>query len=205
MEGFLVCIEGIDGAGKHTQVEMLADALRKKGVEAKVYTYPDYNSDYGKMIDRYLHGHLKLNVDEQVLLHLADKVKDNMQVKKDIDSGAVVIMDRYFYSTIAYQCAAGFDYARAKKLVDLMNTNVPSVVFYIDIPIDLVAERKARQKGYTDKNERDTKYQRDVKEVYDRMVDEKYATRWVKVDGAQEIDAVHAKIMAELKKSGLEA
>lgn len=205
MEGFMVCVEGIDGAGKHTQVEMLSNALSKKGVVAKVYTYPDYNSDYGKMIDRYLHGHLKLNVDEQILLHLADKVKDNIQVKKDIDSGAVVIMDRYFYSTIAYQCAAGFDYARAKKLVDLMNTNVPSVVFYIDIPIDLVAARKAKQKGYTDRNEGDMKYQRDVKEVYDRMIGEKYATTWIKVDGTLKIDDVHAKIMSELKRSGLEA
>lgn len=205
MEGFLVCIEGIDGAGKHTQVEMLANELKKKGIEAKVYTYPDYNSDYGKMIDRYLHGHLRLNVDEQILLHLADKVKDNMQVRKDIESGAVVIMDRYFYSTIAYQCAAGFDYERAKKLVDLMNTNVPSVVVYIDIPIDLVAERKAKQKGYTDKNERNTKYQLDVKGVYDKMMGEKYATKWVKVDGTQKILDVHAKIMSELKKSGLKA
>src|SRR5271170_3818685 len=188
MSGILICVEGVDGAGKHTQTEMLADALKKKGIDARTYTYPDYSSDYGKMIDRYLHGHLKLNVDEQILLHLADKVKDSIPVKKDLDKGSVVIMDRYFYSTIAYQCAGGFDYARAKKLVDLMNVNIPSIIFFIDIPIELVADRKAKQKGFTDRNERNTKYQSDVKALYEKMIGEGYSAKWVKIDGTQSIE-----------------
>src|SRR5277367_4849664 len=183
MPGNLICVEGVDGAGKQTQVELLANAFKGNGANVKTYTYPDYSSDYGKMIDRYLHGHLTLNVDEQILLHLADKVKDNIQVKKELDKGACVIMDRYFYSTIDYQCAAGFDYARAKKLVDLMNVNIPSVIVYIDIPVELVAERKAKQKGFTDRNERDTSYQRKVKAFYDKMMAESYSTKWIRVDG----------------------
>ena len=42
----LVCVEGVDGAGKHTQAEMLAKALQENGIASKIYTYPDYNSAY---------------------------------------------------------------------------------------------------------------------------------------------------------------
>ncbi|MDE1767955.1 MAG: dTMP kinase [Candidatus Micrarchaeota archaeon] len=203
MKGVLVCIEGIDGAGKHTQAELLAKALREKGIESKIYTYPDYDSDYGKMIDRYLNGHLKLNVDELILLHLADKVKDGTDIKKQIDKGIVVITDRYYYSTIAYQCAGGFDYERAKDLVDLMNSNAPDVIFYLDIPIEIVADRKSKQKGFIDKNERNTNYQRDVKGVYERMLKEGYSSKWVKIDGTLPVQEVHKKMLDTLSKNGI--
>ena len=116
----------------------------------------------------------------------------------------MVIMDRYFYSTIAYQCAGGFDYERAKKLVDLMNVNIPAVTIYLDIPIELVAERKARQKGYTDKNERNTQYQNDVKAIYDRMINEGYSTKWARVDGTREVDEVHANVLSALRENGID-
>lgn len=203
MSGTLLCIEGIDGAGKHTQAEMLAEAVKHAGLNSKVYTYPDYNSDYGKMIDRYLHGHLTLNVHEQMLLHLADKVKDNPNVKQDLMNGAVVIMDRYFYSTIAYQCAAGFDYEKAKTLVDLMIANIPSVILYLDIPTELVADRKKKQKGFTDRNERDINFQKDVRRIYEMMIGEKYSSEWVRIDGTKPANEVHDRIIEVLKGRGL--
>ena len=55
IEGKIIAIEGIDGAGKKTQSEMLVEYLKGKGVSAEVLSFPDYNHPLGMVISDYLH------------------------------------------------------------------------------------------------------------------------------------------------------
>lgn len=201
MEGMLICFEGIDGSGKATQSQLLKKELEAKGRKCMLLSYPDYTSEYGKMIDRHLHGGATLSVPELFLLFLADMLKDSDRVNGAIAKGQVVIMDRYFYSTIAYQCAAGFDYERAKAIEAAAGLTVPSVVLYLDIPASLTHERKMKQKQAADRNESNMKYMDAVRAFYGKLLSERYSrARWVRIDGTETIEQIQEEIMKEIGK-----
>ena len=199
MKGKIICFEGIDGAGKKTQSALLMKHLRKKGINAKVYSYPDYSSKYGKIIHRYLTGKFKLGRKEHFVLFLVDIAKDIKSIRDDLKTDKTVIMDRYFYTALAYICPSGLDYAEAKRFADSMGFEQPSAVFYLDIPTRLTSERKSAKKGGLDKFERNQKFLGDVKKVYEKMRKEKYGcNRWIMIDASKNITAVHRGVLKAL-------
>ena len=175
---------------------MLSRKLGKMGIRSRIYTYPDYSSAYGKMIHGYLNGNAKLGREEHFLLFLMDIMKDRDSIKKDLKEGRVLIMDRYFYTAISYICPSGLDYGRAKRFVELMNFDAPSIVFYLRVSTALSAKRKRRQKGKLDKFESDDRYLKKAGGFYDRMFDEKYMCRsWISIDSTPSAEQVHVKIL----------
>lgn len=205
MPALVVCFEGIDAAGKRTQADLLARALEKMGIKSSVYSYPDYAFDYGRLILRFLHGELKLSQDELFFLYIVDMAKDKERRAADLASGKVVILDRYFYSDIAYQCAAGFDYARAEEAVRVMDLKPPEIIFYIDIDPKAAAERKRREKGTLDAYESNTEFLDRVRVSYQKVIgDHSKEAKWIMIDGSSSIQDVHGKVMdALLKEAGL--
>ncbi len=202
MDGIFICIEGNDGSGKTTQVGMLRDALWSAGIEAKVYSYPTHDSRYGRIIrDEFLTGKVELSVEEQFLLYLLDMQADKKKISEDLKSGKVVITDRYFISTIAYQSAGKFDYDKAKAVEELMELPRPDAIFYIDIPVLVAFERKMKQKGKTDRFEGARSYLTKVGEVYERLYSDGYGSgRWVKIDGLKSIENIHSIILNEVQE-----
>lgn len=201
-KGNIICFEGIDGAGKRTQAALLMKKLRASGVRSKVYSYPDYASEYGKIIDGYLHGKMKLGRTEHFLLFLIDIMKDGESLKKDLQKGNDIIMDRYFYTALAYICPSGLDYKRARGFIELMDFVRPSIVFYLDMPSELTSSRKKKQKGSLDKFEKNQKFLKDVKKVYERMFTERYAcNKWIRIDASRPITEVHNDIIRILGKN----
>ncbi|MCL5008656.1 MAG: dTMP kinase [Candidatus Marsarchaeota archaeon] len=196
MKGIFVCIEGNDGSGKTTQVGLLRDSLWKKGIDTSVYSYPTHDSRYGRIIrDEFLTGKAELSVEEQFLLYLLDMQADKKRIISDLEGGKVVITDRYFISTIAYQSAGTFDYEKAKAVEEIMGLPRPDVIFYIDIPVLVAFERKMKQKGKTDRFEGARSYLTKVGGLYERLYDERYGSqKWVKIDGLRTIDKIHETI-----------
>lgn len=199
MRGLLVCFEGIDGAGKRTQAEMLDKWLRQEEFETRIYSYPDYGSRYGKMIREYLDGKMEMGVGEFFFLQMLDKEKDAAKITKERESGMVILADRYVDSQIAYQSAGGFNYEVAKKIVCLSGMPVPDLVFYIDVPVEVSAQRKMSQKGSLDRHEAFASYLQKVKGYYDILYKEN-RDFWVKIDGTKEIGAVHKDVVAAMEK-----
>jgi len=72
----LIDFEGIDGSGKMTQSKLLKNELLKRGFEIADFSYPDYDSEYGRRIKGFLDAKLNLSIDEQFLLYLIDIVKN---------------------------------------------------------------------------------------------------------------------------------
>ncbi len=107
--GRLIAFEGIDGSGKSTQIELLAETLRGEGFEVLLTREPT-DSSYGRRI-RELYSHRDaVSHEEELELFIADRRQHVAEViNPALESGKIVLTDRYFLSTAAYQGANGLD------------------------------------------------------------------------------------------------
>jgi dTMP kinase len=201
LRGKLFVIEGIDGTGKGTQLKLLEEHLSKRGLKVWYRHYPDYDCDYGRMIREYLDKKRILSgVEELFMLYLIDMIKDRAIVSDEIGAGKVLIMDRYFLSTIAYQSASGFDYQKAKSIEDLFALQKPDVVFYINLSVQEAMSRKQRQRvndenRNSDAHESDKGFQERICGFYEKMIREGFGTgKWVVLDGKETPEEIHRRI-----------
>ena len=100
--GRFIVFEGIDGAGKTTQIELLEAYLKKQGKQV-LRTAEPTDSPVGKMLRDALSGKTERTVCELAALFTLDRVSHNAEIERALESGKDVICDRYYYSTIAYQ------------------------------------------------------------------------------------------------------
>ena len=124
-KGKFIVFEGIDGAGKTTQVELLAQNLASLGREVSLSAEPT-TLPSGKAIRRALSGEEKRSECEMATMFVLDRIAHNINSEFGIrtltEKGIDVISDRYYYSSLAYQGSAT-DYAWVKS----MNMNSPEI------------------------------------------------------------------------------
>ena len=116
-----VVIEGLDGSGKSTQLKLLREHLDKEGVSYKYLHFPRLEEGiYGKLVARFLRGELGSNdeVDPYLvaLIYAGDRQEASGMIQKWMDEGNLVLVDRYVYSNIAFQCAKLKDSAQQEEL-----------------------------------------------------------------------------------------
>lgn len=163
MVGKLIVIEGIDGSGKSSSGIMLTDNLNKIGIKS-IYTFEPTYSYYGsKLRESMLSKDLK--PEEELSLFIADR-KEHIKhmIKPSIDEGYVIVLDRYIYSSIAYQGAKGID----KEYIYNQHKNFilePDLVFIFHLPIDTALNRIIEKRGFTDRFE-DKQYLQKADEIF---------------------------------------
>jgi dTMP kinase len=133
--GVLLALEGIDGCGKSTQAELLAAALRERGLEV-VLTCEPTDTPLGRQIREYFQGSERyLSPREELNLFMADR---RVHVAEVIDpalaEGKIVISDRYYYSTVAYQGALGLDPDRILAQNEVMAVR-PDLTVILTLPV----------------------------------------------------------------------
>lgn len=143
--GILIAIEGIDGAGKTTQVGLLERAFAQLS-EPLIASKEPTDGEWGRKI-RASAQNGRMALDEELAAFIADRrehVQDKIQPA--LDSGKIVLLDRYFYSTIAYQGARGAD---VEKLSREMRAEfpVPDVTLLFDISPESSITRIAGSRG----------------------------------------------------------
>lgn len=161
----LVVLEGLDGAGKSTQVKKLKQYLESLFGTIEYIHFPRYDAPvYGDLISRFLRGAFGSNetVHPQLvaLLFAEDRHGAAEEMKEALAEGRCVLLDRYVYSNIAYQCAKLSDGDEAKELREwIFNTEygpfglpVPDLNIFLDVPIEFV---EAKLKGCRGGNDRD--------------------------------------------------
>lgn len=137
--GLFIVIEGIDGTGKSTQSAMLQTAIEKAGYNA-TQDFEPTNGTYGKMLrDSAVTG--RMSPEEELdLFHKDRKEHVTELILPELNKGNVVILDRYYFSTMAYQGQRGFDRDDLRKTNEAF-APVPDILFILDLPVDLALER----------------------------------------------------------------
>jgi dTMP kinase len=107
--GKLIAIEGIDGSGKRTQLDLLEKALIARDVSVHSTGFPDYDSWFGKLVGQFLNGDFGAldTVDPRfaALLYAGDRFEAKQELASAIDQGKLILADRYIASNLAHQTA----------------------------------------------------------------------------------------------------
>ena len=154
MKGFFITFEGCEGSGKSTQAKLLSEYLNLKGAQHILTREPG-----GNVVSEGIRGLIKdmknssmINETEILLFAAARAQHTYEKILPALSEGKIVICDRYFDSTYAYQ-----GYARGIKLKDIDGINkfstfklVPDITFFLDI----TAASAFKQKGAPDKDDR---------------------------------------------------
>jgi dTMP kinase len=142
--GILLALEGVDGCGKSTQAELLASALRERGLEV-VLTCEPTDSPLGQQIREYFQGPTRyLSPKEELNLFMADRREHVAEViDPALAEGKIVITDRYYYSSVAYQGALGLDPDRILAQNEILAVR-PDLTVILTLP---VAQAMARLSG----------------------------------------------------------
>jgi len=141
--GRLIVLEGVDGSGKSTQTRLLAAALKARGLEV-VLTGEPTDGPLGRRLRDYLRGPgPRLSPEEELNLFLADRREHVEQViNPALAAGKVVISDRYYYSSVAYQGALGLAPARILAANEAFAPR-PDLAFILTVPVPLALKRLA--------------------------------------------------------------
>jgi len=187
-KGAFICIEGLDASGKTTQARRLVRELRRKGFKA-VYTTEPSPGEIGKFIRTYiLQRKRRVPIAVEALLFAVDRVDHlEQRVKPALQEGKIVVSDRYVYSSLAYQGAAGLDL----NWIEEINRSVvtPDLAIYIDVPPEVAVKRIKGKRSVMERLE----VQRKVREVYLKFVED---GRLIRVDGNRSKDEVLRDILA---------
>ena len=219
-----IVLEGLDGAGKSTQIRMLRQLFADRGVESEYVHFPRFDSPvYGQLIARFLRGEFGgvQEVDPYLvaLIFAGDRADAAPQIRQWLAAGQAVVLDRYVYSNVGFQCAklpAGEERDRlADWIVNLeFGYNAlprPDLSLFLDVPFAFT-ERKlseAREgddrdylQGGQDIHEASLQLQQDVRSVYLASAAKDPSLRVVDcsdASGAMESpEGIFAKIRAEL-------
>lgn len=130
--GVLIVFEGIDGSGKSTQANNLFHAILERGFKAVYFSEPTQGK-WGRLIKEKAAFPESLSPEEELKLFQRDR-KENVKknLKPALRKKQIVILDRYYFSTIAYQGAKGIDTERIRKLNEKIAVK-PDLVFILDL------------------------------------------------------------------------
>ena len=223
----LVVLEGLDGAGKSTQVKKLRNYLEILFGEIEYIHFPRYEAPvYGSLISRFLRGDFGSNesVHPQLvaLLFAEDRHGAAPSMKEELSKGRCVLLDRYVYSNIAYQCAKLNDQGQAEELrkwiFDTEYGNfglpVPDLNIFLDVPIGFVESKLKSLRGGDDRSyldgaqdihEADIEFQKRVRSIYRRQCE--LDPKFIRIDCSDEYGqmlppgAIFAKVKEIIDKA----
>ena len=193
--GRLIVLEGLDGTGKSTQLPRLAKRLAASGREV-VTTREPYDCAPGRKIRELAQRHAPVAAEEELALFLAQR---RLHVRERsapaLVRGAVVLSDRYFLSTVAYQGARGLDPARLLAASEA-EFPVPDLVLLLVLPAAEGLARVAARAGTAEPAFERADFLARVREVFDAL-DRPYLER---VDAAGTPDEVEARLAAAIPR-----
>ena len=184
MKGRFIVIEGLDGAGKATQVRLLARKLRAQGKKVTIFSFPNYESRFGAFIRDTLagkHGDIKaVDAYYRALPFAVDRLLTREKILVALKKG-IVLSDRYTTSNLAFGAASCAPNGRAafQKFFEELEYGSfklpkPDRVIYLSIPVEVSHKRLTKErKGKLDTNERDSAFQRAVEAEYAKLAKRK--------------------------------
>ena len=188
----LVALEGIDGSGKSTQAHLLREALEGRGIDAVVYREPG-DSEFGDQLRQQFRNGRTVSAQEEAGLFIEDRkidVRDN--ILPALAAGKVVVMDRYYFSTMAYQGALGLDVEELRERNEAFAPR-PHVTLILDVPAETSAARIHASREAPDSYE-GTEYLAKVRDLFLSFVDGDV----VEIDATASTEALAEKVLGKV-------
>lgn len=217
VRGKLIVVEGADGTGKKTQVDLVMKRLAAIGRTAEYIHFPKHESRFGKVVDAYLRGELGskdvLSPEFIALLYITDFYESKLHIEESLAKGTDIILGRFFSSTLNYQVALEKkDKESLWNWIRVVTSRLPQpdLVLVLDVPIAVskkFMENENRAESYKrgvkkDQHEADLKFQQLVRNEYERNV-KRLGWRLIDcTDGTAllSIDAIHEKVWPVIKE-----
>jgi len=152
-KGKLIVVDGTDGSGKATQVELLAKALRREELKVKVVDFPEYYKNFfgefiGHCLSEQYYNFLNVHPKIASVLYAADRWESSKEMREWLARGYIVIANRYVSANQIHQGGKTKDTKRRNdflKWLEKMEYEVfgiprPDVTFYLSLPINIVLE-----------------------------------------------------------------
>lgn len=193
-----IVLEGLDGAGKSTQIAKLRDMFRARGVESEYLHFPRFDAPvYGELIARFLRGDLgsveSVNPYLVALLYAGDRAAAAATIRGWLSDGKVVIVDRYVYSNIGYQCAK-LPRGEARNMLKdwILHTEYeefsiprPDLSLFLDVPFAFTAKKLSECREGDDRA-----YLHGGKDIHEASLDLQRSVREVYIDSAEQGDDI---------------
>jgi len=193
--GAFIVIEGLDRAGKTTQVKKLNDALYERGQNVRQLRFPDRSTTIGQMIDKYLRSETEIEDHVIHLLFSTNRWELASSIEASLAEGTTVIVDRYYYSGMIYSAAKGnrslpLDWARDPEV----GLPRPDLVIFLD----LAPEQAEARGGFGEEKYEKREMQERVRTLFLGLKDRKdeEAEDMVIVNAGASIEDVHKDILA---------
>ena len=183
----IIALEGTDQAGKKTQTEMLAKALKRQKIKTAVFSFPDYSTTIGREINNYLHNKRKFSPEIIHYLYALNRREKLDEIKKSSSKNSILIMNRYYHSNIVYGVANGLK----EKWLQELDAGLPKSDLVIVLDVSQ-SESFSRKKSNRDKFEKSKEFSKKTSQIYHRLA-KKY--RWKIIDASGTKQETHEEIL----------
>jgi dTMP kinase len=191
-KGKIIVIEGIDQAGKYTQSNLLQSNLLQSGNVCTIMDFPDYTTPIGQEIRAFLDSNRNYTLETEHLLMSANRWEKKNDIESLIESGTVIIMNRYYQSNLVYGVSNGLN---LKWLLNL-DKGLPKedVVIVLEVNPNTSYQRVP---GNRDAFETDRKLLTKVHKNYRKLARQ---FKWKVINGERVSGEVHDDIMKIVRK-----
>jgi len=218
VRGKLIVLEGGDSSGKSTQLKLLTEKLEKEGKEVVHMHFPKHEISFGKVVDAYLRGEYgdKKSIPPEfiAMLYMTDFYESKKDMEKMLDEGKIILLSRYFSSTLSYQVALTPDNEKDEiwDWIKQVCTRLPqpdlTLVLYVPVEYSVKLLDNAenaesyKQGAKRDQHELDIEFQKDFMKEYDRNIEK---LNWTKLDCIEKdnllsIETIHNKVWEKVNK-----
>lgn len=204
--GIFIAFEGIDGSGKSTQIQMLAERIRQSGMRC-YQTFEPSAGPIGSLTRQILTGRIKTDNRVIAAMFAADRLdhllNDVDGIAAKVKDGVAVITDRYYFSSYAYHSVdVPMDWV-IKTNEESAKVLRPDVTIFLDIDAETAMERITKNRFHTELFEKKSRLEK-VRENYFKAFELlKQEEKVVIVDGTKSVEEIAEEIWKQVKKIAL--
>jgi dTMP kinase len=192
--GIIIAFEGIDGAGKTTQASRLCERLDKSRYSVVLLHEPT-GGEWGKKIAELAkNGRDKTDPKTEFEFFYCDRIEDvRKNIAPSLKEKKIVVMDRYYLSSVAYQGARGLD----PKIIEKENEKIapkPDVAIILDLPAEIALSRIKKKRNSEPNHFEKIRYLEKVREIFLKMYNSCTYVKILKGDDTRTVEDVSSEI-----------
>ncbi|KAK7789177.1 hypothetical protein R5R35_006797 [Gryllus longicercus] len=189
--GALIVLEGCDRVGKTTQASKLLEKLQHRGIPTQLLKFPDRSTSTGQIINSYLTRKMDLPDKTVHLLFSANRWESEPQMKKLLNSGVTLIVDRYSHSGVAFSAAKN-EMSIHWCYQPEIGLPKPDLVLFLTLNETAISKRS----GFGDERYENSEFLKKVASNFQRLKDD----AWKIIDADKDIETLNKELLLHVEK-----